>query len=105
MRKFFMLALLACCWLGTTSSARPATCNIDASIGATHELPFQGCVFQSPAYNVEVGDIVLGMTKAPILWTDLDVFVVVGDFRCRYRSSTPSIDCTADAEKSAPPTR
>ena len=34
MRKFFMLALLACCWLGTNSSARSEICNIGAGIGA-----------------------------------------------------------------------
>ena len=72
MRKFFMLALLACCWLGTNSSARSEICNIGAGIGATHEFfPFQGCVYQSPVYNVEVGDV-LGMTKAPILWDAAD---------------------------------
>ena len=70
MRKFFMLALLACCWLGTNSSARSEICNIDAGIEATHEFfAFEGCVYQSPVYNVEVGDV---FGKAPILWDAAD---------------------------------
>ena len=72
MRKFFMLALLACCWLGTNSSARSEICNIGGGHrGHPRVFPFQGCVYQSPVYNVEVGDV-LGMTKAPILWDAAD---------------------------------